>query len=147
MGIDLEKFDKAFHEWRKAFGLSVMRELSKVGLYKGQPPVLFLLDRAEKGLTQAQLAEKLSVSPASITVSLRRMEKAGLVLRSPDHQDARRNLVTITEDGRLVLKEADKRIIKIETQMLSGFSTEEAERFLNFFERSIKNLKGNEESD
>ena len=56
---------------------------SEIGLFRGQPPVLFQLGK-HKELTQSQLADMLEVTPATLTNILHRMEKTGLINRTRD---------------------------------------------------------------
>ncbi|SHI65540.1 DNA-binding transcriptional regulator, MarR family [Clostridium cavendishii DSM 21758] len=73
--------------------------LDKIGIYPGQPPVLFSL-YFKDGQSQKELADKIKVKPATITVMLSRMEKAELVTRKPDKDDQRVSRVFITDKGR-----------------------------------------------
>jgi len=71
-------------------------QLGKIGLYPGQPPILFMLWNKD-GRSQKEFAEKLSLKPATITVMLRRMEKAGILERRIDAEDSRISRVYLTE--------------------------------------------------
>jgi DNA-binding MarR family transcriptional regulator len=71
----------------------------KFNLYAGQTQVLFFLDE-KTGWTQKELAGQLRVSKATMGVSLRRMEKAGLIDRKTDPVDARCIRVSLTDKGR-----------------------------------------------
>ena len=73
--------------------------LCALGLHAGQEMVLLHLWEQE-GLTQTQLAMLLEVEPASITLMLQKMERAGLVTRQQDAHDARIMRVFLTEAGR-----------------------------------------------
>ncbi len=74
------------------------RILKKFNLYVGQPAILFLLQE-KTDRTQNELAKELGVSKATIGVSLRRMENAGLVNRITDLRDARCIRVSLTDSG------------------------------------------------
>jgi len=52
------------------------------------------------GLTQVELSCMLLVNRANITSIVDRMEKAGLIRRTPTAQDRRYNLVSLTSLGR-----------------------------------------------
>ncbi|MBE0697355.1 MAG: MarR family transcriptional regulator, partial [Anaerolineaceae bacterium] len=54
------------------------QRLEGLGLYRGQPPVLRAL-WLQEGLTQTELAEKMKITPATMTKMLQRMEKTGFI--------------------------------------------------------------------
>ena len=73
-------------------------------IHPGQPPILKLLMEKD-GRSQCELACIIGVSRASLGVSLRRMEKAGLITRTPDEKDSRYNMVYLTEEGKEAIDE------------------------------------------
>lgn len=73
--------------------------LTKIGLYAGQDMFLWQLSR-EDGITQSQLVERMCVQPPTVSKMLDRLEKAGLVERTPDPEDSRISRVYLTEQGR-----------------------------------------------
>ena len=62
--------------------------LNEIGLYVGQEMLLNVL-WTEGEMTQSELASRLEIQPATLTVALRRLEKAGHVVRSRDPEDQR----------------------------------------------------------
>jgi DNA-binding MarR family transcriptional regulator len=65
--------------------------------------VLFRLEGSPA--TPSQLAERERVTPPSMNRTLNMLEEAGLVSRSPDPDDARKVVVTITPAGEAVIAE------------------------------------------
>lgn len=98
--------------------------LEEVGIYPGQPPMLFILNKKE-GQSQSELAEKLQIKPSTITVMLKRMEKEGIVERKKDELDQRIIRVYITEKGRRLCNEAIKVMNKVEKECFANMTTEE----------------------
>lgn len=98
--------------------------LDSIGIYPGQPPVLIVLTYSD-GLSQRELSDKIRIKPATMTVMLGRMEKAGLVVRKSDPNDQRISRVYITDKGREVKKEFDKVFQQIEEECFSNFTEEE----------------------
>ena len=98
--------------------------LEALGLYRGQPPVLFALWEKE-GQTQTELAEHLKVAPATVTKMLQRMEKSGFIQRHPDPVDQRVTRVFLTETGRTIQNEVESVWNKMERDAFSSFSKEE----------------------
>jgi len=98
--------------------------LEKLGLYRGQPPVLFALWEQD-GLTHGELAQRLQITPATITRMIQRMEKAGFVQRKPDGNDQRISRVYLTEIGRDIRSQLQAIWDQMEVESFSGFSPEE----------------------
>ena len=98
--------------------------LEKLGLYRGQPPVLFALWEQD-GLTHGELAQRLQITPATITRMIQRMEKAGFVQRKPDSGDQRISRVYLTETGRAIRAQLQAIWDQMEVESFSGFSPEE----------------------
>jgi DNA-binding MarR family transcriptional regulator len=83
---------------------------SEIGLSKGQPPILFVLWQ-EDGCTQREIARRLKLRPATITVALKRMERDELIYRRTDEKDLRMSRVFLTTKG-MELKSEIQRIMK-----------------------------------
>ena len=98
--------------------------LEKLGLYRGQPPVLFSLWEQD-GLTHGELAQRLQITPATITRMIQRMEKAGFVQRKPDSGDQRISRVFLTDSGRAIRTQLQAIWDQMEVESFSGFSPEE----------------------
>ena len=111
------------------------------GVYYGQFPVIETVRRHD-GCTQKELADMLMVSPASIAVSTKRLEKSGLLTRKTDENNARCNRISITEQG---IKASDccrAIFTKVDSQAFEGFSDAELDEFTNYLDRIIVNLGG-----
>jgi len=65
--------------------------------------VLFRLEVS--AATPGQLAERERVSPPSMNRTLNALERASLVTRSPDPDDARKVIVTLTPEGAALIAE------------------------------------------
>lgn len=71
------------------------RHLAPLGLSPGHMPVLLALEGGV-ALTQKALAEKAGVKQATMTATLTRMERDGLVSMRPNPDDGRSMLVALT---------------------------------------------------
>jgi DNA-binding MarR family transcriptional regulator len=71
------------------------------------PAVLAVLSRLYRAGTHTptELAEAERLQPQSLTRILASLLERGLVTRTPDPEDGRRSLITITSDGLAVLRE------------------------------------------
>ena len=117
----------------------ITKSASKVGLYFGQPQMLEYV-KTHDGCTQKELAKAMHISPASAAITLKRIEKSGLVTRSTDEKDSRKNHISITPKGIDSLKEFRKICDSTDEDMFRGFTTEEMETLHNLLVRLHKNL-------
>jgi DNA-binding MarR family transcriptional regulator len=108
-------------------------------VHQGQPPLLFALSR-EDGQTHSELADKLRITPATVTVMLKRMEKNGLLIRRPDPQDQRKSRVFLTEKGRATLEEVRQALKISENHCFEGFTAEEKQILQQYILRMQANL-------
>lgn len=117
----------------------IHHSLKTSSVYFGQPPVLDYL--SEHGAsTQKELSDALSVSAASIAVSIKRMQKSGIVEKVNDEIDLRCNRITLTEKGKDQLKIIHDCFDSIDAKMFKGFSEEELCLLESYFDRIITNL-------
>lgn len=117
----------------------ITKAASGAGLYFGQPMILEYV-KDHDACTQKELAEAVHVSPASVAVTIKRIEKAGLVVRTPDESDSRKNHLSVTQKGLDALKEFRKICDATDEDMFRGFSPEEREALHNLLVRLHKNL-------
>lgn len=111
---------------------SVMRQhhynshlmLKDQDVHPGQPPVLFELSRND-GLRQSELAERMRIKPATVTVMLNRMVKNGHVERRTDPNDHRVSRVYLTDKGRAAVDEVRSALHSSESYALEGITPEE----------------------
>lgn len=133
-----------FHSLHHAHKRQVMAEQRARGVADmGAPMLLMVLFHADKNgekLSQRELARRLRLSPATVAVSLKTMERCGYVSRETDGRDARRNLVTITEKGREAVELCGRSFRATDEQMLSDFTPQEKEQLTGFFIRMLQNL-------
>ncbi|WEK04263.1 MAG: MarR family transcriptional regulator [Candidatus Devosia phytovorans] len=70
------------------------RQLAPLGLTPAHMPVLMALEAGD--MTQKAIAQQAAVEQATMTATLNRMERDGLVIRRPNPQDGRSMLVSLT---------------------------------------------------
>ena len=106
--------------------------------------MLFVIERGSHGevpLSQGEIAKRLQLSPATVTASLRPLEKLGLIERKPDEKDLRINRVTITPEGVSMVKRCGELMDTLEETTFKGFSEEELSQLTGFFKRMCSNLE------
>ncbi len=117
--------------------------LKDSGVYFGQPPILDFLEK--NGVcTQNELAKALEVSPASIAVSIKRMQKNGVVEKIADDNDLRCNRISLTEKGREMTREMHQKFDQIDKIMFADFDENELLALKDYFDRIYNNLSSTE---
>lgn len=131
---------------RLHFKLCAQR-LENLGIGVGQVPVFMVLVHTPKPLMQHEIAQCIHVTPATISGTLKRMERDGLVVRTADSCDARISRVSLSEKGRELSQKAFEGFSLSSFDMLEGFSGEELDQLCGFIQRMEANLTANLESE
>ena len=134
------KFEMRFGRLIRMYYSRIQSQLAEVGLYRGQPPILMLLYKND-GMSQKEMARALNLSPATMTVTLKRMEKAGLVLREMDEHDQRILPVHLSEKGREMCETGESRIGVVTAELLEGFTLEEQQQLNEYLGRIARNME------
>ncbi|MFB4284490.1 MULTISPECIES: MarR family winged helix-turn-helix transcriptional regulator [unclassified Nonomuraea] len=98
--------------------------LVPLGLHVGQELLLNQLWR-EDGLTQGELIARLGVEPPTVTKTLQRLERAGLVYRAPDRERPRVGRVHLTDAGKALRRPVEEIWNRLDQDLLRGFTAEE----------------------
>lgn len=134
------KYEMEFTRVIRMYYGRMQAQLAEVGIYRGQPPIMGLLYQHD-GMSQKEMASALNLSPATMTVTLKRMEKAGLVCREMDEHDQRILRVHLSEQGKQMwLKSADQ-IRCVTEELLEGFTPEEERQMREYLFRIARNME------
>lgn len=115
------------------------KTMLNTGLYFGQLPVLMYISNHE-GCTQKEIADWMKVSPASIALSTKRLQKAGLIEKTVDKDNLRRNMLSITPEGRETAIRCRENQIKFDEGMFACLSEEETVQLSSIVDKLIDNL-------
>lgn len=127
----------------RLFELRLARAIRPLGLMPGQFMCLLELWR-EDGLTQRDLVARLDVEQATLANTLARMERDGLVIRTPDQRDARAKRIFITPKARALEAPATVAARTVNEAALGGLSDDDRERLLDAMRDVIDALKAPE---
>lgn len=123
--------------------MAIQRTAMRCGLYLGQPPILeYIL--CHDHCTQREVADHLQISPPSVATSVKRMQKAGLLLKEEDPDDLRYTRLTLTDKGKTLLQQCRQEFDRIDAQMFAGFSPEEYDTLAALLDRMLGNLTTDE---
>ncbi len=124
----------------RVFSRSLQKRAAALGFSPGQFPVLLELWQ-EDGLTQKQLLDKLEVEQATLANTLSRMERDGLILRTPHPSDKRAQIITLTELGRSLEISAVDAAAEADSAIFSGFRSFERELMMEYMRLIIGNSR------
>lgn len=114
---------------------------NSIPLTREQWSVLAVLWKRE-GCSQQVLANETYRDKPSITRLVDNMEKEGLVVRKPDKEDRRLNLIFLTPKGRSYEKKALEVVTKIEQIATQGLKSDE----ISIFKETVKKILSNIEN-
>jgi len=113
--------------------------LKPLGFGVGQLPVLVALQNG-KASTQRDLARFAKVEQPPMAQMLARMERDGLIERTPDPADGRSSRIMLTEAARTRMPGAIATLFQGNREALDGFTRAETEQLVALLTRLIANL-------
>lgn len=118
------------------------QRIAHLGITPDQYIILRWLSEGDpQGLTQRTLTDLMASDPNTITSTLTRMERNGLISRNPHEQDKRANRVKIQPTGRKAFEKARKIAMALQEQLLGTLPPARREKFLDELE-AIANACG-----
>lgn len=109
------------------------------GFGVGHLPVLVALESGAAS-TQRDLARFARVEQPPMAQMLGRMERDGLILRTPDPEDGRSSKVALTAMARARMPDAIATLFQGNREALDGFTPAEADQLATLLKRLIANL-------
>ncbi|MCH3918425.1 MAG: MarR family transcriptional regulator [Spirochaetia bacterium] len=116
------------------------RDITRVS----HPHMLFMLrfrSKNSQGLSQKDIADRLGVSTPTVAISVKRMEKSGLLCKIPDEHDHRYNLISLTEKGRRLTDEAIEAFDSIDREIFNDFSPEDIAQLKRLLIHLMRNME------
>jgi DNA-binding MarR family transcriptional regulator len=110
------------------------------GLFVGQPGLLLTI-RELGSCSQTELAAALDVTTPSVAVSIKRLEKNGLISKQINEKDNRYNKITLTKKGQQAAEKCEKIFECINNKMFNGFSADEKLQLNDMLMRMSDNLQ------
>ena len=111
-----------------------------IGMHRTQHKILMQLARDGDLPSQKELADRLDITPAAVTVALKKIEQDGYVERTLGH-DARYNELKITQKGLALVERTRELFMAADTAMFDGFSDEELDAYIACLEKMQKNIQ------
>lgn len=102
----------------------------------------YLMDNADKTIYQKDLEKHFNIRRSTATGILQLMERNGLIIRVSDEDDKRMKKIVLTEKARQTAMLIKGDILRTESVMLKGISSEEAEACKKTLDKILENMKG-----
>ena len=117
-------------------GRNIVWSLSKRTARHGVLPGLMQLPES----TQAELSRLIGIEQPTMAITLRRMERDGLIQRKPDPDHGRRSHVTLSAKGRKLSQVMRTAAHEVEKLATDGLSAAEVDQFFRLAGTMIQNL-------
>ncbi|WP_030670139.1 MarR family winged helix-turn-helix transcriptional regulator [Streptomyces cellulosae] len=116
------------HRLSRAMGDRMEKAYGALGIGRGEFDVLATLRRSGEPYTLSprQLSATLMLTTGGMTGRLDKLERAGLLRRSPDPHDRRGLQVTLTGEGLTLVDRAVAAGLAVQTEALSALDAEQA---------------------
>ena len=102
----------------------VIRLMKPTGLQMSQAGILVVL-KMNGALSQREIADKIHVTPPSVTAALQKLEKLEYIERHPDEKDQRILRIQLTKKGIALVAEMKGLLEQTEEMLFDGMSAEE----------------------
>jgi len=141
----MEVFGRVYRLSR-AMGERVEKVYAPYGISRGEFDVLATLRRAGEPYTLSprRLSSTLMLTTGGMTGRLDKLERAGLLRRSPDPHDRRGLQVTLTEKGLTVIDQAVVAGLAAQTQALSTLDEQQADHLADLLRELLAGTQGSE---
>lgn len=117
------------------------RKLHPYGVYAGQNFLLDLLWNTPEDLTIGEIATRLHASGESVTRTIGRMSRQGLVEKHPHPTDARQVIVRLTPKSRELQSIIPQVMAEAEQELLRNISDVERALFVRVLQQMLYNLE------
>ncbi len=118
----------------------VDKRFAELDIHRTQHILLMYLLQNGGSPSQKQIAAHFNVTPAAIAMSMKKLEKNGLIERKQAMLDNRVNIVSISEKGKEIMEKSRRMFDEIDEAMFDGISEDEYEKLKSIFDRITDNL-------
>lgn len=109
-------------------------------LTKMQMWIIGYIYNKDSDVFQGELERTFNITRATASDILKRMERDGLITRTPAPLDARMKKITLTDTAIQIADEVRQRIEKTEALMVQGISPDDLDTFFNVIDKIKTNL-------
>ncbi|MBO5851151.1 MAG: MarR family transcriptional regulator [Clostridia bacterium] len=104
--------------------------------------IAFLSENSNKNVYQRDIEKHFKIRRSTVTATLHRMEKNGVITRVSDASDSRLKRIILTDKGLELFKNFKIKADAIENQISSVLSEEESKQFIELIKKLQKGAEG-----
>jgi MarR family transcriptional regulator for hemolysin len=119
---------------------SLSRRTARHGVLPGAYPIIAWLMQMQDS-TQGELSRIIGIEQPTMAITLRRMERDGIIQRGPDRDHGRRSRVKLTTRGKELSKIIRRAAYEVEEMASKGLSAAEVDQFFRLARVMIGNLR------
>ena len=123
----------------RVFERRMAEALAPLGLSPAYLPVIFTLS-ATGGTTQAELARSAEIEQPTMALTLRRMERDGIISRIPDETDRRRAIVHLTPRAEALVPQIEAIAESINRRAFDEMPADSSAQLIDLLTRAAANL-------
>jgi MarR family transcriptional regulator for hemolysin len=141
--MDFNRFDSAGFviNWcARVFERRMAEALRPLGITPAYLPTLFTLS-ALGDTTQGELAKASAIQQPTMALTLRRMERDGLIVRVQDETDHRRAIIRLTPQAEALLPQVEALARSINEAAFEGLPAEAPTQLIELLRQTAENLE------
>jgi DNA-binding MarR family transcriptional regulator len=115
---------------------------SAIPLKKNQTKIISILYHRD-GLTSTELARMLNIEKGGLTTIINQLEQLGLVMRTPDPHDPRKQKLSLSQQGREVMEQVMERYTDSIKQLFEQVDQQELNTFMHSLRNVVNFMDGN----
>lgn len=122
------------------------RAVAEEGLFAGQHKIIMFL-KFQGSATIGEIAKETGTKPSTVSVSVKRMEKAGFVKRRQSKADGRITEILLTPKGQAVPENIHHKMEAEEKMLTNGLTEDEINILSDLLDKIIENFNAKEGED
>ena len=122
------------------------RAVAEEGLFAGQHKIIMFL-KYQGSATIGEIAKETGTKPSTVSVSVKRMEKAGFVKRRQSKADGRITEILLTPKGQAVPENIHHKMEAEEKMLTNGLTEGEINILSDLLDKIIENFNAKEGED
>lgn len=136
----IEQLSHDIHSLTKEFRDFGKEQFKDKPLNPYQARLLGIVDSCQD-INQAQLAKKLEITPATLSVRIKKLEETGFLERIEDDKDKRNYRLALTPKAKASLVDVHETFKMMSRQLFAGLSEAEMTELIKIVAQCRKNLK------